>query len=133
MPYLRVLFSVEPSYSRELHAEIGASEQHKIAREVFNSKKYGVSKVVKQIVNSKAVPRDRIEHNKFAGKLETIVRQWEEFQVTTVEQESAKYFVYVNNLAKFRRAPNPTPIGTWILKQRFNSGEIAREKVNPTC
>ena len=42
---------------------------------------------------------------------------------------AAEYFVYINNLAKFTRAPNPTPIDRWILKQRFKSGEISKDSL----
>lgn len=117
------------SKARGLPVEVGTKDQHRIAKEVFGKKKYGVGERVLTIVNSKTVPRDRIEHKEFAGKLETVVRKWEEFQVTTVEREKGKYFVYINNLAKFSRAPNPTPINTWILKQRFKSGEISADKL----
>ena len=115
---------------RELPAEVGTAEQHKIAKTVLANKKYGAGKIVKLIVNSKTMPRDRIEHKEFAGRLETIVRKWVEFQVTTVEQEDGKLMVYRNNLAKFSRAPSTTPIDTWIMTKRFGSGEIAREKLN---
>ncbi len=114
---------------RKLPKNVGNEALHKIALEVFKDKKYGVGKVNKRIVNSKPVSRDRVEHKEFAGRIETIVRQWEEFQVTTVEEEGGKYFVYINNLAKFSRAPNPTPIDRWILKQRFKSGEISKDKL----
>ncbi|WP_168566020.1 hypothetical protein [Crateriforma spongiae] len=114
---------------RDLPKEVGNEALHKIALEVFKDKKYGVGKVIKRIVNSKPVPRDRVEHKEFAGRIETIVRQWEEYQVTTVEEEDGKYFVYINNLAKFTRAPNPTPIDRWILKQRFKSGEISKDRL----
>jgi len=117
------------SQARGLPVEVGTKDQHKIAKEVFSKRKYGVGERVRTIVNSKTVPRDRIEHKEFAGKLETVVRRWEEFQVTTVEKEKGKYFVYINNLAKFSRAPNPTPIGSWLLKQRFKKGEISADKL----
>ena len=117
------------STARELPADVGSEQLHQIAVEVLKRKKYGVGKVVKRIVNSKPVPQDRIEHKEFSGRIETVVRKWEQFQVTTVEQEDGKYFVYVNDLAKFSRAPNPTPIGQWILKQRFKSGEIAEDRL----
>lgn len=117
------------SQARDLPAEVGTPEQHQIATEAFKKEKYGVGNIVKQIVNSKTMPRDRIEHKAFNGTLETIVRKWEEFQVTTVEEENGKYYVYRNNLAKFSRAPSTTPINTWILKQRFKSGEIDKSRL----
>ncbi|MEO1526159.1 MAG: hypothetical protein AAFX06_12035 [Planctomycetota bacterium] len=117
------------SHMRSLPEEVGTKELHKIATDVFKNRKYGVGKVVKQIVNTKVTPRDRTEHKVFEDRLETIVRVWDEYQVTTVEEEDGKLFLYRNNLAKFSRAPRTTPIGTWILQQRFKSGEIARENV----
>lgn len=118
------------SIVRELPAEVGTKEQHAIAREVFGNEKYGVGKTVHVIVNSKTVPRDRIEHKAFSGRLETVVRKWEQFQVTTVEDEGGKLFVYVNDLARFSRAPETTPIGTWIMTQRFKRGEIQRGDIS---
>ncbi|MCA9200850.1 MAG: hypothetical protein KDA87_25100, partial [Planctomycetales bacterium] len=113
------------SIVRELPAEVGTKELHAIAKEVFGTEKYGVGELAHVIVNSKPVPRDRIEHKAFNNKIETIVRVWEQFQVTTVEEEDGKLNVYVNDLAKFSRAPNTTPIGKWILTKRFKRGEIS--------
>lgn len=115
---------------RELPAEIGNEEHHKVAKDVFKVEKYGVGQIVRTIVNSKPVPRDRIEHKASGSKIETVVRKWREFQVTTVEQEDGKYFVYANNLANFSRAPGTTPINQWILKQRYKRGEIKKEDLN---
>jgi len=112
---------------RELPAEVGTKEHHAIAGEVFKNEKYGVGKLARVIVNSKPVPRDRIEHKAFGGKIETIVREWKEFQVTTVEQEGDKLIVFVNNLANFSRAPGTTPINQWIMKQRYKRGEIKQK------
>ena len=114
------------SVVRELPSEVGTKELHAIAKEVFRNKKYGVGKVVRTIVGSNPVPRDRIEHKAYNGKIETIVRVWEQFQVTSVEKEDGKLNVYVNDLAKFSRAPSTTPIGKWILTKRFKRGEISQ-------
>jgi len=56
----------------------------------------------------------------------TIVRRWEEYQVTTVEFEDGKYILYYNTLKNFSAAPNPTPINTWILGERAKDGEISK-------
>ena len=109
----------------KLPIEVGTKELHSIAEEVLRVEKYGVGKLVRVIVNSKLVPRDRIEHRASGGKIETIVRQWQQFQVTTIEDEDGKLAVYVNDVAKFSRAPSTTPIGKWILKQRFRRGEVS--------
>ena len=108
---------------------VGTKEQEMIAKKVLAVKKYGVGEINRMIVNSKTVPRDRDEIKSFAGRLERVVRVWEEFQVCTVEEENGKYFVYFNTIAKFSRAPNPTPVGEWIIRKRWKSGEIDPENL----
>ena len=83
---------------RELPADVGTQQEHTVAKEVLRNKKYGVGKIVRLIVNSKSVPRDRVEHKPFNGSIETIVRKWEQFQVTTVEEENGKLTVYVKRI-----------------------------------
>ncbi|MEM9368967.1 MAG: hypothetical protein AAGD07_23500 [Planctomycetota bacterium] len=114
---------------RELPTEVGSPEQHAIAKQVFANEKCGVGEVVKVIVASKPVPRKRIEHKARSGAIETIIREWQQFQVTTVEREGDGLFVYVNDLASYTQAPNPTPMGTWVIKQRFKRGAIDPSKV----
>ena len=116
--------------STKLPKDINDSKLRKIAEQVLRVKKYGVGKWQRLIVNSKLVPRDRIEHKAFNGSIETIVRKWEEFQVTTVEQDkNGKYYLYFNTIAKFSRAPRTTPIDTWILSKRFKGNAVAAENV----
>ena len=117
------------SAQRVLPVNVGTPEQHDIGSSVLGIEKYGVGKVVRQIVTSKIIPRERIEHKPFNGQIETIVRKWQEFQVATVEQEGEQYFVYHNRIAKFSRAPRTTPTGVWILSQRLKSGEISRDRL----
>ena len=119
--------AVSAATVRDLPAEIGTKGHREIAQKVFQDEKYGVGKIARLIVNSKPVPRDRIEHKEFNGNIETIIREWNEFQVTTVEKENGKLVVYTNNLAKFSRAPRTTPIDKWILMQRFKRGEISQD------
>lgn len=109
---------------RQLPKDIGDDKLRNIAAEVLRNKKYGVGKIERLIVNAKIRPGDRIEHKVFAGKLETIVRVWEEYQVATVEVEKGKHYLYFNTLRKFTRAPRTTPVNEWILSKRIKSGEI---------
>ena len=109
--------------------DIKDQELAKIAAQTLAAKKYGVGEIERLIVNSKKVPRDRIQTRYFNRALETIVREWEEFQVCTVEKEGDKYIVYFNTLKKFSRGPDTTPIGEWILSVRFKSGEISQAKL----
>ncbi len=107
-----------------LPQDIGDRALAKIAKSTLANKKYGVGKIEQLIVNSKKMPRNRIEHKAFNGRLETIVRKWEEFQVCTVELENGKRFVYFNTLKNFSHGPATTPIDQWILSKRFKQGEF---------
>ncbi|MEM9942258.1 MAG: hypothetical protein AAF939_11890 [Planctomycetota bacterium] len=113
----------------ELPESVNSQELTKIAKKVLAVKKYEVGDVEKMIVNSKKTPRERIEVVWRNDRFERIVRVWEEFQVCTVEREDGKRMVYFNNVRKFSKAPNPTPIDQWILGERWKSGEIDPQKV----
>ena len=115
---------------RKLPKDIDDKELRKIAESVLRKEKYGVGEIETLIINAKKRPGERIEHKSFAGRLETIIRVWEEFQVATVEVENGKYFLYFNTLTKFSRAPRTTPVNEWILSKRIKSGEIARAQVS---
>ena len=101
-----------------------------IAQTTLAVEKYGIESVERMIVNSKKVSRDRINTRFFNGALETTVREWEEFQVCTVELENGKHIVYFNTLKKFSRGPDTTPMGQWVLSNRFISGEIFKANLN---
>jgi hypothetical protein len=113
----------------KLPKDIGDKKLSKIAKETLAVKKYGAGKSERLIVNSKMVPRDRIQTRFFNGNLETEVRKWDEFQACTVEKEDGKMMVYFNTFKKFSRAPSTTPIDQWILSHRYKSGEIAPENL----
>lgn len=108
----------------KLPKEVGTPELHRIAKETLSRDKYGVGKWSKLIVNSKPRELNRDEIKEFNGDFERVVRRWQEFQVTTVEPENGKYYLYYNNIAKFSRAPRTTPVNVWILKKRLKGSEI---------
>ena len=115
---------------KELPKDIGNAELTEIAQTTLAIEKYGIESVERMIVNSKKVSRDRINTRFFNGALETTVREWEEFQVCTVELENGKHIVYFNTLKKFSRGPDTTPMGQWVLSNRFISGEIFKANLN---
>ena len=128
--FRRMVDEVDRGASTKLPTAIVNPELRKIAERVLKKEKYGVQKWERLIVNSKLMPRERIEHAAFNGKLETIVRRWQEFQVTTVEtDEKGKHYLYFNMIAKFSQAPQTTPIGEWILTKRFKGNAIAKENL----
>ena len=65
-----------------------------------------------------------IDHKRTRSGYETIIRRWDEFQVTTIEEQDGKYVMYYNTLRKFSRAPRTTPVNRWILAKRLNGGEV---------
>ena len=121
--------AAQAAFHNELPTDIGDAQQTNIAKQTLSKAKYEVGPLERLIVNSKRVPRDRVDTRVFNGKLETTIRKWEEFQVCTVEKEGKKYFVYFNTLKNFSRGPATTPIDEWILSNRFKSGEIAADKL----
>ena len=121
---------VDSGKSTVLPKEVVNNDLRKVAEAVLRKEKYGIEKWERLIVNSKLMPRERIEHKAFSGRIETIVRQWQEYQVTTVEKDkNGKLYLYHNMIAKFSRGPNTTPIGEWILSKRFKGNAIAKENL----
>ncbi|MEM9701499.1 MAG: hypothetical protein AAF907_03535 [Planctomycetota bacterium] len=66
------------------------------------------------------------------ARLERVERKWEEFQVSTVEPDAdgpTGYAIWVNNLAKYSEGPDTTPIGEWVVRERFRSAPIAKSNL----
>ncbi|MBX2886064.1 MAG: hypothetical protein KTR32_39275 [Granulosicoccus sp.] len=116
--------------SRTLPVAIVDEELSGIAESVLLDDKYGVGKWKKLIVNADIRPGESIEHKLTDKGLVTIIKNWEEYQVATVEEEAGKLYLYYNTLRKFSRAPRTTPVNRWILAKRHNSGEIESSLIN---
>ena len=114
----------------KLPDDIGDATLAQIATDVLAIPKYGVGQIERLIVNSKKVPRDKVSSRWINNRLETTVRVWEEFQVCTVETENGTHVVYFNTLRRFSRGAATTPIDTWIVADRFKTGEISAAKLN---
>lgn len=113
---------------KELPKEVGTAKQREIALQVLSKEDYGVGEITKLVVNSKITERDRIDTRFFNSRLETTVREWEEFQVVTIEREGAESVVYYNLLRKFSRGDATTPIDRWILADRFLKGNFVPDE-----
>ena len=55
---------------------------------------------------------------------------WEQFQAATAEAEGDKVFIWYNTLKYYHKAHRTTPVGRWILADRFKGGRILRENVD---
>nr|MBX2885908.1 hypothetical protein [Granulosicoccus sp.] len=116
--------------SRTLPVAIVNQELSAIAETVLLDDKYGVGKWKKLIVNADIRPGESTEHKLTDDGLVTIIKNWEEYQVATVEEEAGKLYLYYNTLRKFSRAPRTTPVNRWILAKRHKSGEIEKSLLN---
>lgn len=114
----------------ELPTDIGNEKLRTIAESVLKTEKYGITGWEKIIVNADLRAQETIEHKVIDKGLETIIRQWQEFQVTTVERENGKYFAYFNTLHNFSRGPRTKPVNQWILAKRMKSAEVGRSKLD---
>ena len=111
----------------ELPTAINKPELLEIAGEVLKKEQYGIDGWEKLIVNSDKKSKQRTTYEVSGDTIEKIVRDWDEFQVTTVEEEGGKYYVYYNTLAFYRSGASTTPTDRWILATRFKSAEISKE------
>ncbi len=100
-----------------------------IAVEVLKRPEYKIKGWLRLVVN-----RDRESYQETRGEvLGTQIRfypvDWDEFQVTTAEEEGNRVFLWYNRLKFFRKAHRSTPRNRWILSERFRGAEILRENV----
>ena len=116
---------VEGGKLTELPKDINKPELAKIAREVIKKKKYGIKNVKKMIVNSDKRSKERITYEVSGNTVEKVIRKWDEFQVTTVEEIGGKLYLHFNTIAYFHRGASTTPTKKWIVSNRFKSSEIS--------
>lgn len=99
----------------------------KIAKEVLKNERYGIKGWEKIIVNSDKKSKKRTTYEVSGDVLEKIVRDWDEFQVTTVEKMDGKLYLHFNTIAFYRSGASTTPTKKWILGNRFKGSEISPE------
>lgn len=128
--YAEMVAMVESGALTEMPEDIGDAELRAIAETVLAKPRYEIAGWERLIVNAPLMPRDRAETRVFNGALVTEIRVWEQFQVTTVERaEDGKLYLHYNVIARFSRAPTPTPVGEWIVHKRFRGAPVAEDRV----
>jgi len=55
---------------------------------------------------------------------------WDEFQVTTVEEHEGQLWLFANRLKRYESGDPTTPVGRWILSNRFELTPILPEHVD---
>jgi len=121
---------VAAGLTSEMPTDLGDAELTALAETVLGQTQYDIAGWEKMAVVSTPTGRDRIEHRVWNGKIETVVRVWEEFQVTTAERGAdGTIRLYHNTIAKFSRAPSTTPLNEWILMLRHEGSPIAEDRL----
>ena len=86
------------------------------------------------MVNAKKVRRERREASVSRGAGNTTITGyhyvWDEFQVATAETVGDTTWIFHNTLKLYHSGDATTPIGRWILSQRFESTRILPENVD---
>ena len=111
-----------PATTSECNAEIDANENRRdeellqIAHTILEAE--GIH-CKQSFVSIPMRPKSSVHRRVFAGRLERIVRHWEEFQVTTIEVESGQSRAYLNT---FHNAVScKAPVSKWTLADRTES------------
>jgi len=108
----------------KLPVDIGSQKLRATAEKVLSTEKYGVGGWEKLIVNADLRDQETVDHKFNSSGIETIVRQWQEFQVTTVEVEEDSFYVYTNLIRNYSKAPRTTPLNRWILSKRIKGNQV---------
>lgn len=106
----------------------------RIAEETLKQPDYKVGAWQRLVVNAKKVRRERREASVSRGAGNTTITGyhyvWDEFQVATAETVGDTTWIFHNTLKLYHSGDATTPIGRWILSQRFESTRILPENVD---
>jgi len=110
----------------EVPTGIDRPELEKIARQVLAEKRYDLPEPEQVIVKTGKRKQTRIEFTVVDDSVVKITRAWDEFQVATVEKDkTGGRILFYYNLRYYHRGASTTPVGKWVLGQRFRSAKVA--------
>lgn len=109
------------------------AELLRIAEETLKKPGYGVGAWQRLVVNTEKVKHERREAWVRGGAVAATVSYyhyvWEQFQVTTAEKVGDELWLFANTLKRYESGDPTTPVGRWILSQRFELTRILPENV----
>ena len=109
------------------------AELLRIAEATLKTPDYKVNAWQRLVINAPLVRRERHEGSLERGTVRSTVTVyhyvWEEFQVATAEKVGDETWIFYNTLKRYQSGDSTTPIGRWILSQRFESTRILPENV----
>lgn len=104
------------------------------AAQALKNPDYGVGEWRRMVVNYDLHRKEKWEGEYRTGTVyDTITVYeyvWDEFQVTTAEQVGGQWFMFANRLKYFHKGGPTTPIGRWILADRFQTTEILEANID---
>lgn len=105
-----------------------------IAAATLRQPGYGVGEWQRLVVNAPQVRRERREAWVQGGAVRDTIRLyhyvWDEFQVTTAERVGDDVWLFFNTLKHYHSGDPTTPVGRWVLSQRFESTRILAANVD---
>ncbi len=105
-----------------------------IAEQTLQRPDYGVGKWLRLVVNAPKVHKEKregwLQPDTNVLRVTVYSYVWDEFQVTTAEQVGDDTWLFCNTLKYFHSGDPTTPVGRWLLSQRFESTRILRENVD---
>lgn len=109
------------------------AELLRIAASILSSPEHGVPAAERMVINA-----DKVRHERREGQLSPDTNRvtvtvhtwrWDQFQVTSAEKQGDEVWLWVNTLKRFESGGPTTPIGRWILADRFQLTRILPENV----
>lgn len=105
----------------------------RIAEETLKKPDYQVGGWQRLVISAPKVRRERREASVNRGAVNTTVTGyhyvWDEFQVATAETVGDSTWIFYSTLKLYHSGDATTPIGRWVLSQRFESTRILPENV----
>ena len=109
------------------------AELTRIATETLKAPAYAVPAWERLVINRDKVHYQRreswIRPGTVAATVSTYDYVWDEFQVTTAEKQGDEVWLWANRLKHYTSGDPTTPIGRWILSERFQMTRILPENV----
>lgn len=109
------------------------AELLRIAEATLKTPDYKAGPWQRLVINAPLVRRERHEGTLERGTVRSTITVhhyvWDEFQVATAEKVGGETWIFYNTLKRYESGDSTTPIGRWILSQRFESTRILPENV----
>lgn len=104
------------------------------AKSTLANPKYAVNEVQRMVINAPLLHHTRREAWLRPGTVTSTIELyeyvWDQYQVTTVEKVGDELWLFANTLKRYESGDPTTPVGRWILSQRFELTPILAENVD---